>query len=290
MPTRHMVSMIAVFIAVTYAAVSQGNGPAYLPAYALFSLLLVSWLHNRANVKQLEVTTHREAQGFAGAVLLVPFKLRNKRARLKFGLVLTTPIGGSAQVGRVAEQTIEGAISISGLKRGVYPISRIGVESIFPLGVFRSRTRHPISCLCHIYPEPLGEMPLPTGSGAGKPENQGAKTSGDDFAGVRNYLIGESQRHVDWKAVARGQPMMIKQFESPAQQEIWLDLAAVKGPNLEGQLSQMARWIMQCERAGLRYGLRVGGGRIPPGHGNTHYHHCLRELAGIPKATESSAK
>ena len=40
---------------------------------------------------------------------------------------------------------------------------------------------------------------------------------GDDFAGVRAYVPGESQRHIDWRAVARGQPLMTKQFAAEAE-------------------------------------------------------------------------
>lgn len=282
MPTRHMTSLAAVLLAVGYAAVSQGNGPAYLSAYALFSLALVSWLHNRSNVQQLELTTHRAVHGFAGAILLLPFKLRNKKKRLKFGLHLTSSLGGSATVGKL-ETSVDGIMSLPGLKRGVYQITALEVTSIFPFGVFRSRSRHPVSCECYVYPQALGEREIPSGVGVGQPENSGVKIPGDDFAGVRNYLPGESQRHIDWKAVARGQPLMVKQFESTTQHEIWLDSGSLRSLDLEAQLSQLTHWIMQGERAGIRYGLRLGGTRIPPGQGHAHYHRCLRELTAFPR-------
>ena len=278
MPTRHLVSWMAVLIAVGYAAVSQGNGPAYLPAYALFSLMLISWLHNRANVQHLGLTTNWETTGFAGAVLLLPFKLRNLKKRSKFGLILTSSIDGNATVGKL-ELLAEGTISIPKLKRGIHHVSWLEVRSIFPLGIFRTCTRHPVSCDCVIYPEATGDRELPITNGPGLPGNSGTRTTGDDFAGVRNYLLGDSQRHVDWKAVARGQPLMIKQFESVTQREIWIDSAAVSSLELESQLSQLAKWIVECERAGFRYGLQAYGSRIAPASGNTHFHHCLRQLA-----------
>jgi uncharacterized protein (DUF58 family) len=278
-----MVSLIAVLIAVVYAAVSQGNGPAYLPAYALISLLLISWLHNHFNVQQVELTAHREANGFAGAVLLLPFKLRNKNNRPRFGLQLTSSLGGTVAVGKL-ESEVEGTISIPGLKRGVYTVDYLEVASVFPMGVFRSWLRQAVSCVCHVYPQPLGELEAPLMHGIGEPDKKGQRIAGDDFAGVRNYMAGESQRHIDWKAVARGQPLMVKQFESISQKEIWLDEAPLRKLDLEAQLSQMARWVMQCERAGLRYGMKIGQTRVQPGQGNTHYHRCLQELAAIPAA------
>ena len=45
----------------------------------------------------------------------------------------------------------------------------------------------------------------------------------DDFAGLRKYQPGDSLRHVAWKAVARGQAVMTKQFSGLAAGELWLD-------------------------------------------------------------------
>jgi len=282
-----MVSMVAVLVAVGYAAVSQGNGPAYLPTYALLSLLLISWLHNRANVQQLELTAPREAHGFAGAVLLLPFTLRNKKKRAKFGLQVRSSLGGNAKVGKLSGE-MEGNISVPGLPRGIHQVAWLEATSIFPLGVFRSRTRKAVSCECAIYPEAVGELGLPVGTGSGQPEKTGVIMEGDDFVGVRTYLTGESQRHIDWKAVARGQPMMVKQFASTAKREIWLHNQDLRGVAYEAQLSQLARWIMQSERTGLRYGLSAFGASVPPGQGNTHYHRCLRALAALPGQATAS--
>lgn len=278
MPTRHAISFFLVLIAVFYAAVSQGNGPAYFPAYALFSLLLVSWIHNRASVRDLEITTQRRVHGFAGSVVLIPFKITNKKTRLKFGLHVTTNLGGKATLGRL-ETSLDGEVSIPDLKRGIYTIDWLGVTSIFPMGVFESKSRHPVQCECVVYPEPLGDREVPGGSGSGTPGNLGKRVPGDDFAGVKSYVVGESQRHIDWKAVARGQPLMVKQFETISHQEIMLSTETLHDIEIEARLCQLARWVVLSERAGIRYGLQIGGVRIQPGLGNTHYHHCLRTLA-----------
>jgi uncharacterized protein (DUF58 family) len=280
MPTRHLVNWIAVLLGIGYAAVSQGNGPAYLPAYALFSLMLISWVHNRANVHQLELTTPRQANAFAGTVLLLPFKLRNRKKRIRLGLNLATSLGGSETVARL-EDPLEGAISIPKLKRGLYQVEWLEVSSVFPLGIFRANTRHSVSCECAVYPEAIGDKEIPRDGFKGEPRNSGLRTSGDDFAGVRNYMVGESQRHIDWKAVARGLPLMVKQFESTAQSEVWLDASKLRELDFEVQLSQIAKWIVECERAGFRYGLQCNERHIPPAHGNLHFHRCLRELAAV---------
>jgi uncharacterized protein (DUF58 family) len=102
---------------------------------------------------------------------------------------------------------------------------------------------------------------------------------GDDFAGVRTYVPGESQRHIDWKAVARGQALMTKQFTAETDGLLYLDLGAVRFSNLEDRLSQVALWVIEAERARRPYGLRLFAVEIPPSLGEAHFHRCLRALA-----------
>lgn len=273
-----MVSLLAVLAAVGYAAISQGNGPAYLPGYALISLMLVSWMHNRANVREIEISLARSANGFAGGLLLIPFKLRNVGTRPKFGLVIRVAGGGAAKVPRL-ETMVDGSLSLPVRMRGCFKIEGVTISTVFPLGVFEARKTWPATCEYYVYPEPKGDEPLPGKTGFNTPQKTGKRIAGDDFAGVKNYIVGESQRHVDWKAVARGMPMMIKQFETITREEFWLEWDFLPALEVEGRLSQLAQWIVASERAGNRYGLRLPGTRIEPGQGDSHYHRCLRSLA-----------
>ena len=108
----------------------------------------------------------------------------------------------------------------------------------------------------------------------------GAGLGGDDFSGTRPYQTGESQRHVDWRAVARGQPLLIKQFSGAGSRRLWLEYADVSMlPDVEARLAQLSQWIVESEREGFAYGLRLPGFEAEPARGHTHYHQCLRALA-----------
>jgi uncharacterized protein (DUF58 family) len=108
---------------------------------------------------------------------------------------------------------------------------------------------------------------------------------GDDFAGVRPYVPGESQRHIDWKAVARGQPLMTKQFAAEAEGSVHLDFFAIRFPDVEDRLSQLALWVIEAERARRPYDLSLPGVEIPPAIGQSHFHQCLRALGLFPGGT-----
>ncbi|HEY5752328.1 MAG TPA: DUF58 domain-containing protein [Chthoniobacterales bacterium] len=286
---RHVFSFLAVLAAVVYAAISQGNGPAYFPAYALAGLLLVSWIHNRLNIRNLRISVSRCAYGFVGSLLLIPFKLHNMGPRPKFGLKISTPGEGTASVGQL-DSVIEGSISLPGKRRGLFRLDRVIVSTIFPLGVFKADHRQQVDCEYYVYPEPKGRVPLMRLTAADGRKQSAKRVAGDDFSGVRRYVDGESQRHVDWKAVARGQPLVVKQFQSAVSEELWLEWARLPRMDTEERLSQLALWVVQCERQGVRYGLRLPGQTCAPSHGDAHYHQCLQILAVFRKAEAGNLK
>ena len=133
-----------------------------------------------------------------------------------------------------------------------------------------------------VYPVPRGNLPLPRGESLSRLELAAAGPGGEDYAGSRPYRIGESQRHVDWRAVARSQPLLLKQFVGTGGQRVWLEWSAVGAlPDIESKLSQLSRWIVEAEREGYQYGLRLPGFEAPPsrGHLHQHQHKLLRTLA-----------
>ena len=90
---------------------------------------------------------------------------------------------------------------------------------------------------------------------------------------------GESQRHIDWKAVARGQPLMTKQFAAETKGAVYLDFFELRFADVEEKLSQLTLWVIEAERARQPYGLRLPGIEISPALGQMHFHSCLRALS-----------
>ena len=160
--------------------------------------------------------------------------------------------------------------------RGEYEVKRLCLASAFPLGVLRATKR----INCHqrflVYPKPEGDPRLPRDrarSAYNRPRTELGE--GDDFAGVRAYELGQSQRQIDWKAVARGHPLMTKRGPPRKRRGRSLDFAAVPGEDTETRLAQLALWIIEAERARRSYGLRLRGTEIRPSLGQVHFHRCL---------------
>jgi uncharacterized protein (DUF58 family) len=85
---------------------------------------------------------------------------------------------------------------------------------------------------------------------------------------------------VAWKAVARSEDMLTKQFTGEASAELWLDWARLPpAMGMEQRLSRLAGWVLAAERAGVNYGMRLPGHEVAPARGEVHRAMCLQALA-----------
>jgi uncharacterized protein (DUF58 family) len=168
-------------------------------------------------------------------------------------------------------------------QRGEHRIGTFRLTSIYPLGFVRVLKKFASSQTYLVYPKPSGDPRLPmhrARSPHSRPQTELGE--GDDFAGVRAYVPGESQRHIDWRAVARGQPLMTKQFAAEAEGSVHLDFSALRFHGVEKRLSQLALWMIEAERVRRPYSLRLPNTDIAPAVGEAHFHRCMRALSLFP--------
>jgi uncharacterized protein (DUF58 family) len=136
-----------------------------------------------------------------------------------------------------------------------------------------------------VYPAPeTPTPPLPSGEpragGAGNTPTQGI----GEFDGVRAYRRGDPLKLVVWKKAAKslatGTDDLVSRDAQQAQRhELWLDLARASLPDHEARISRLTAWVLQADRLGLDYGLRLPGVEIAPDTGAAHRRNCLEALA-----------
>ena len=281
LPNRNTIGLIAVLLAMWYAGASQTNGAAYLLGFVLASVAAVSVVHTWANLRGVTFTADPIAPAFAGDQLVVPLAASSERHRAHFAISVHARGGAQpASFGEIGATGVHRArLAVPAKRRGVYDELRLRAATIYPLGFFTARRAVRVSQPYYIYPAPEGTRPLPRALAPTRQARDGHRTEGDDYGGVRAWQPGESQRHIDWKAAARGQPLLIKQWAGEAEEILHLDWQTLDGLGDEARLSQLARWVILAESTGASYGLRIPGKVLPPAHGETHYHACLRELA-----------
>ncbi len=297
LPTRTWTVLLAIMAAMWYAAISQSNSAAYLLMFFTGSLVMVSAIHAHYALAGLELRVGRIEPVFVGETARVPVEVLNPTRRPRLALAVAPngyvfkepahlPLGN---IGAGESDTAE--LEIPTESRGRLEVGRLALTTVYPLGFFRSWRYEPTDAACIVYPVPSGTLPLPSGADLTADIVAGAGLGGDDFSGTRPYQTGESQRHVDWRAVARGQPLLIKQFSGAGSRRLWLEYADASAlGDVEARLAQLCQWIVESEREGFAYGLRLPGFEAEPARGHTHYHRCLRALAVFDEASpETSA-
>jgi uncharacterized protein (DUF58 family) len=280
LPTRAGLLFGATALVMLLGCINYNLGLGYVLTFLMSSLAVVSILHTFRNLVRLQLTCGRAEPVFAGDIALFPVLLCDRGSVVRHSIGLSAADQQPTFVDVDIGQTATVQIRIPSEHRGRLRLGRLRVFTTFPLGLFRAWSNLEPDAQCLIYPRPEpGFVPLPP-PGAGDSNGLETGRGQDDFAGLRPYQHGDSLRHVAWKAAARGEPVMTKQFSGLAAGELWLDWDAIPSElGLESRLSRLARWVLEATRGGHAYGLRLPSTVIAAGSGPAHEQRCLTALA-----------
>ena len=254
--------------------------------FFLASLVMVSAVHAHFALAHLGLRIGRIEPVFVGEKIRVPVEALNLsgRPRVSLAVAPTGSVFKEAMHVAVAHLPAHGSesveLSLPTVRRGRLRPGRFALTTIYPMGFFRAWRYEATEAACLVYPLPRGSLLLPVGPALTADLPAGTGSGGEDYAGTRPYQVGESQRHIDWRAVARGQPLLVKKFSGAGSRRVWLEYAdTLSLPDVEDRLCQLSLWIVEADREGLAYGLRLPGFEAEPTRGHTHYHRCLGALA-----------
>jgi uncharacterized protein (DUF58 family) len=280
LPTRYGL-VFAVLLAVQLlAAINYGNGPAYALTFLLGSLAVVSMLHTHRNLLRLRLSASRETPVFAGQVATFRIHLVNQAAAPRFGVSVVCNKTEIACVDVPARGSAAVELPVPAARRGWLEVPHVSISTRFPLGLLYSWSRRvALGQTCLVYPRPAEPTPFRARPAEDYAATAGLRAGGDDFIGVREFRAGDSPRHVDWKAVARGQAWHTKQFGGGYRASVWLDWDTLAGLDIETRLSVLTRWVLEAQRQGMLYGLRLPEKTLSPDCGEAHQHECLMALA-----------
>lgn len=249
--------------------------------FLLAGMGLAGMVHTARNLARMAVSVGRAEPVFVGEAAQFRIYLEARGAfdrpailarhvRSRSQLVVDVPVGGMAEV----------VLAVPAERRGWLPLGRVMLETRFPLGTFRAWSYVEPDARCLVYPRPE-RSPLPAASAESASGGMRSPVPGnDDYAGLRAYQLSDSPRHVAWKAVARSEDMLTKQFSGEAAAELWLDWNRLPGGlGVEQRLSRLAGWVLAADRGGQPYGLRLPGTQVGPGRGDRHRAACLQALA-----------
>jgi uncharacterized protein (DUF58 family) len=279
LPTRGGVLFGCVMGTMLVGATNYDNNMGYLLTFLLAGFGLVSMLHTYRNMAQLTFRAGHCPPVFAGDRAHYTVYLDNASPVQRFALTLVLDDGEPARVDVPAQDTARAVVTRPTSTRGYLPMGRCTVSTSFPVGLFRAWAYVDLGMQCLVYPLPVSHTPLPpmrlSEQERGDRQGQGA----EDFTGLRQYVPGDSPRHIAWKHTAHGGELLTKQFAGEGTMQRWLTWDDVPHGDVETRLSVLCRWVISAHAAGLPYGLRLPDHELAPANLPAHRDACLKALA-----------
>jgi len=279
LPTRAGLAFGGLWLLMLLAGLNYGNSLALFLTFLLAGFALVAMQTCHRNLLGTTLAAVSGPAMFArrsGALVLT---LENPSQQPRFGVEASLDSGPLLGVDLAPHGRALLTLPLAAARRGIVHIDRLRLTSTHPFGLFRTWTWVHLPVEVLVYPHPSGSLPRPTTSGPQLGERPYGSAGADEWLGLRPFREGDSPRQVAWKAYARGAPLLVKEY-SPAGSDLCLfDFAQLPLPDVEARLSQLARWVVDAEAGGERYGLTVPGTALAPNRGPEHRHQCLAALA-----------
>jgi len=278
-------------IVMLLGAINYNNSMAYMLCFLLTSLALVCMFHTYRNLIGLIISSSKPKSVFTGQQALFPIQIDNRLGLEKFSIHMEQRAVSKKwfrkkediekiSIGINSGQHATSYYPVQSLERGILTCKRLKISSDFPLGLFIAWSYFQPEYNCLVYPEPKGQKQLPLHTLIEDDADFGSQSGTDDFSGFRKYKPGDPVHSIAWKAFAKEQGLLVKQFSGKGSQTLILGWESVLHINdIESRLSQLCYWILLAEQTSLHYGLEIPGVSIEPGHGAHHKELCLEALA-----------
>jgi uncharacterized protein (DUF58 family) len=232
---------------------------------------------------------------FAGQRADFRFHLQGRGAVPRFQLQLYSDEHqdrptASAHTDVPAGEGAEALLPVPTVRRGRMPLTRLGVATRHPFGLFRAWSWLHMDCSVLVYPAPAPDAPEMSSADGDAGGTWDERSGEEDFSGLRAFRDGDSPRHIAWKAYARDNEPRTKHYAGQTLSSRWLDFHALPDADPEVRLQKLARMILDAESQGIAYGLQLPGESLAPGLGTAHRSRCLQALALFDGGTGAAAR
>ena len=299
LPTRPGFMLFLTLLVLLVASINYQLNLGYLLTFLLAGTALVGMHVCHGTLRGLAMNLIAPHAHYAGTSTAFDIKLTNLRRSVRYGIGLSVlnPQTASPQkpspphwvwTDVPAQGSSLVQVAFTPARRGLHRLPTLTAETRFPLGTFRVWTVWRPAAQVMVYPAPeLTPPQLPLG----EPRAQGAGSaaraqSSGEFDGVRGYRRGDPLKNVLWKKAAKAGEqggesggLVVRDTQQTDRHELWLDIRQTGSLDLEHKLSRLCAWVLQADRLGLDYGLRLSGLEIKPASGEAHKRRCLEALA-----------
>ena len=270
---------LLVILLLLIAAINYQNNLAYMLSFFLASIFNTSILFTYLNLSDLRLTAGKSQHAFAGEYAEFEIQLSRLPKKMHHRLRLLWPDNPLQECDLVSLDTYNISVYCLTDKRGIFRPGRLLLQSYYPLGIIRCWTWLDLGFETVVYPKPIALTVLPQSSVIGSVGRESPVLGNEDFYGFRDYAKGDSLRQVNWRGLAKGQPLQTKVYAAQQDESTWVDWDALPSYSTEERLSRLCGWILQLEQKDKPYGLRLPGIEISVDLGDKHRKKALTALA-----------
>ncbi|HUA78787.1 MAG TPA: DUF58 domain-containing protein [Dyella sp.] len=275
-PTGFGMAFTLLLLVMLVGSLNYSNNAALLLTCLLGAATSISMLIAFRTLNGLRIRGVRAGHAMAGQPIDITFDVEASSLRQAVRLDLAD-VSQSFDVNRRTDVRV----SIPTEFRGWLSVPRFRIWTTWPLGLFRawSWVNPHYAVLVWPRPETFGPSPtLPL-----EDHRRQRLHRGEDLASLRDYRGGDSMRHIAWKASARHENLLVKDYEQPEAREEWrLDWRHLRGLDNETRISRLTRWLDEAQAQGRQWSLWLPSEVIGIGGGPAHYAHCMSALALLP--------
>jgi uncharacterized protein (DUF58 family) len=300
----------AAILMVTVMALSSGNNLLYLVLAALLATMIVSMISTRLNIRRLTPSVRYPDNIFAGESVPFEITLQNQKRLMPSFSISVDLVEEHQNLTKESKPLEQRAAALAYfpliparsharsriervfVRRGVYPVTGFILNSGFPFGFVEQRRLIEWHSEIVVYPQPqpLNEFEELLPMVAGRMENR-AKGSGGDLYAIRQYLASDHHHHIDWKATAKTDQLMVREFTREDDWRVTIRFDSRKG---DPEMAE-AEFAEQFERAvtfaasllthyielGAEVRLVMADAETGFGSGHKHRLDLLRHLAQV---------
>ena len=268
------VTLLVLLVASINYALSLG----FVLTFTLASMAGVAMLHTWRNLAHLRLRPGRCDPVFAGDTARFVITVETP-SQTRFSIALRRRDEDAVYADVAGGEMAAIALPVATPRRGLVPCGRVEVFTRYPVGLFHAWSYVDFGLSLLVYPRPDPTAGTPPAQSKSTTE-EGIPVPGDEeFNMLRAYRAGDAPKLIAWKALAREQGLLTKEFSAMASSELWLDWDETRGSDVEARLSALAHWVLQAEDFGQSFGLRLPGIEIHPNRGEAHRTRCLEALA-----------
>ena len=271
-------------------------------AIGLLALVCALWV----GLRRLDIVVTRSVRPsrvHVGNPCTVSIQVRNRAGRATPVLRLLDPVTGTAGADLLLapiglRRTTDVAYRLPTTKRGIVTVGPMQVAMSDPFGLASTRNPAAPTVEVTVLPRVDDIPPLPRSVGPdpdGTAETGSLGRSGEDFAALRPYIVGDDLRRVHWPSSARTGDLLVRQHDIPWQGRVCVVLDLRRQASDDVTLERAISAAASVLRTHLRRGdhvrlLTTTGVDSGYGVGASHLDGLLEYLAVAARSSSGSLR